>query len=140
MSYNNNNPNINQINDYHRCTPEETQNRVYHANTNIFHYHGSNPNNHVPPYYQTPHYRQNIPPHVLPSNIPGLPRNYPFHPQTNTSVSPYSSISQQPSLQEVAHPTSTPILNTSLVSLSSTTDDSIKKKKYKNKGIEGETR
>ena len=114
MSDSKDNANIKQTFDYRTRTPEEYMNRVYHANTTINHYHVPNP----PPYNQTPHHHQNVPRHVLPSNIPGLPSNYPFHPQTSISVPPYSS-SQQHQLQQVRHPTTTPIVNTSPASASS---------------------
>ena len=91
MSNSNDNDNMKPSYDYRMRTPEEYMNQVYHANTTINNYYGTNPHPYnPPPYNQTPHHHQNFPREVLPSNIPGLPTNYPFHPQTSISVPPYS--------------------------------------------------
>ena len=144
MSNINDNDNVTPNNDYGNHTPEEYMNRVYHANTTIHNYYGTNPHHYnPPPYNQTPHHHQRIPHQVLPSNIPGLPRNYPFHPQHSNSFppphynpppynqfphhhrnSPHQVVPSNipglrtnhpshPQLQAVSRPSTTPIMNTS---------------------------
>ena len=89
MSNINDNDNMTPNNEYGNHTPEEYMNRVYHANTTIHNYYGTNPHHYnPPPYNQPPHHHQRMPHQVLPSNIPGLPRNYPFHPQHSNSFPP----------------------------------------------------
>ena len=95
---------MNPIKNSHAYNPEETQNRVYHANTQIYHYHGYNPNRSMYPPFQTPHGHPNMPPpfvepnqhYANQSNVPpfslnctGQPQNVPHLPP-NLNVLPHN--------------------------------------------------